>query len=168
MKRRILTLAVYGGIFLSLLAGMSGALLAHLGSEPEIIEISVALPPTVIAGQPFEADILIENVTGDQLTIVSLGLDRVLVENGITIQRTVPAFRRVDNPDGKWREYAFSIQRRPVILANQSLRLPVTIVATQTGTFEGELTVWMENVLRSDYLTLHLNIVAHPAPWLAK
>jgi hypothetical protein len=46
--------------------------------------------------------------------------------------------------------------------------MPLILVAKYEGKYEGELTIWIENALRSETIQLEIDVLPHPAPWLGR
>jgi hypothetical protein len=148
-------------LVLLILVLSAGAVLAYLGTEAHLMKTSTEIPSLVLAGQPFDFYVVLQNVSDDSQQIVSLGFD---IE-GIKVLETVPNFRRT--ADGKrWTETVFSRQQRPQALPGNSLRLRVRAVAAEPGNYRGEVTIWYNNKLQSDSVVLTITAVPNPLPWL--
>jgi hypothetical protein len=157
-----------GSVVVILMLALTGsALLAYLGSAANVIEAKVESPRIVLVGQPFDIYLTLHNTTKSEQTLVSIGMERALLEQGITLLETVPPYREADNlNNSNWVEYTFAIQRRPILLANETLRMRLNMQVTQPGTYQGSLTIWTKNQAQADYADLKLIAVEHPAPWL--
>ena len=149
-----------------LLAAISLVILLYLGGDANIVTAETQSPEQVLTDQIFIVDLTLHNNTDSEQQIVSIGLDRELVEHGLQIQETLPHYRRIDDFGSRWLEYTFAIQNPPTLLPNESLSLRLRMIATQPGDFQGELTLWFNNHIRSDTIPLHITAVSHPAPWL--
>lgn len=148
------------GAAVVLLAVLGGGALAYLGAEARLMHLDIEAPQTVMMGQPFEVWLTLENTSDDEQEIVSIG-----VENNVQVLEMVPAYRTTEEHD-PWLEYVFARQRRPVLLAGETIRLRLRLEAPQTGAVTTEVAVWYNNHMRSDYVTLEYTVMPHPAPWL--
>lgn len=151
-----------------ILAVISLGILLYLGGDAGLVTAETQSPEQVLTGQIFIVDLTLHNNTDTEQQIVSIGLDRNLYEQGLHIQETLPRYRRVDDFGSRWLEYTFAIQSQPTLLPNESLSLRLRMVATQPGDFQGELTLWFNDHIRSDTISLHITAVPHPAPWLGQ
>jgi hypothetical protein len=153
-----------------LLIGFTGGvLLAYLGSEAGVFNVQAQAPQVVLVGQPFEVELTLHNTTSDEQQLVSIGVERDLLDQGLTLLETTPSHRQADELGGsRWVEYTFALQRRPAIPANETLRMRITMAATAPGRYEGSLTTWTNDQPRADYTSLKFTAIPHPAPWLGR
>lgn len=149
-----------------ILAAVGVAILLYLGGDANVVTAETQSPDFVLTGQVFVVDLTLHNNTDKEQYIVSIGLDRDLVERGLQIQETLPRYRRIDDFGSRWLEYTFAIQSPLTILPNETLSLRLRMVASQPGDFEGELTLWFNDHIRTDTIPLAITAVSHPAPWL--
>jgi len=169
LKTRWQKFLASGILVLLMLALTGGALLAYLGSEANVIEAKTEPPRTLLVGQRFDVLLTLHNTTNSEQTLVSIGMEQALLEKGVTLIETVPPYREADNlNNSNWVEYTFAIQRRPVLLEDETLRMRLSMVVTQPGTYQGNLTIWTKNQAQADYADLKLIVVEHPAPWLGR
>lgn len=152
---------VRAGILIIVLAASSGAVLAYLGSDANIVATRIEYPAEIYTGQPFDLYLEAHNISDAEQQLVSLGLEAA----GVKILKTVPNFRTVKD-DERWTEYVFPRQQRPDLLPDDRVRLRVRMVVTQPGDYAGEFVLWFNNHVRGDMLSLQFTALAHPAPWL--
>ncbi|MCB9437464.1 MAG: hypothetical protein H6673_10790 [Anaerolineales bacterium] len=150
------------GAAVVLLAVLGGGALAYLGAEARVMQLDVDATQIVIAGQPFDVWITLENTSDNEQEIVSIG-----VEDNVQVVEMVPAYRTTEE-HAPWLEYVFARQRRPILAADERMRLHLRLVAPQTGTATTEVTIWYNNHVRSDYVIVEYTAVPHPAPWLGR
>lgn len=152
-----------------MLVVLGGAVLAYLGSEANVIEAKAEAPRIVLVNQSFDVALTLNNTTDSQQELISIGVERDLLEQGLSVVEMVPPYREADDlGQSKWVEYTFAIQRRPVLQADESLRMRIGMVVTQPGTYKGELTIWTKNQPQADYTELTIVAVEHPAAWLGR
>lgn len=159
-----------GSVVVILMLALTGsALLAYLGSAANVIEAKTEPPKIVLVGQPFDVYLNLHNTTNNEQTLISIGLEQALLKQGVTLIETVPPYREADNlNNSNWVEYTFAIQRRPVLLADETLRMRLSMMVTQPGMYQSSLTIWTKNQAQADYADLKLIVVEHPAPWLGR
>jgi hypothetical protein len=141
-------------------------ILLYLGGAANVVTAETQSPDLVLTDQVFIVDLTLHNNTDNEQHIVSIGLDRDLFERGLQIQEILPRYRRIDDFGSRWLEYTFAIQSPPTILPNETLSLRLRMLASQPGRFEGELTLWYNDHIRSDTIPLAITAVSHPVPWL--
>lgn len=139
--------------------------LIYLGSPAHIVEAHLQQPDTVLVGQVFEVILTVRNTTDTEQEIVSVGIEQALLDHGLQIIEMVPGYRSVDDRD-RWQEYIFSRRLRPLLAPDDSMPLTLRLVATHPGTYKGEIALWYDNRIRSDYVMLQIGAEAHPSPWL--
>jgi hypothetical protein len=159
-----------GSVAVILMLALTGsALLAYLGSAANVIEAKAEPPRIVLVGQRFDVYLALHNTTNSEQTLISIGMEQALLEQGITLLETVPPYREADDlNNSNWVEYTFAIQRRPVLLADETLLMRLNMQVTQPGTYESSLAIWTKNQAQADYANLKLIAVEHPAPWLGR
>ncbi len=169
LRTRWQKLLVSSSLLVVMLAALGGAVLAYLGSDANVIETNTEAPRIVIINQPFDITLTLHNTSDSQQELISIGVERDLLEQGVSIIEMVPPYREADESGpSNWVEFTFAIQRRPVLQSDESLRMRVRMVVTQPGTYQGELTVWTKNQPQADYSTLTIVAVEHPTPWLGQ
>lgn len=134
-----------GLAILALCGGGAGAGLLSLAAEPN--EIRTALTPArvgVVAGEPFEVTLTIENVSLDTVRITGVSLDGAL-SGAVRLEGMEPAYRAVRSRDypllGAWTEYALDQQ----VFAGDRLTVTLTLTAQQTGPVSGAVLIWVQN-----------------------
>ncbi len=162
-------LLVSSSLLLVMLAALGGAVLAYLGSDANVIEATTEAPRIVLVNQRFDITLTLHNTADSQQELISIGVERDLLEQGANIIEMVPPYREADDSgQSRWVEYTFAIQRRPILQSSESLRMRIGMVVTQPGTYQGELTVWAKNQPQADYSTLTIVAVEHPTAWLGR
>ncbi|NDJ86764.1 MAG: hypothetical protein GYB66_12830 [Chloroflexi bacterium] len=154
-------------IIIMILAISGGAVLAYLGGEADALAIQQRPPGTILAHQPFEVVLDLENTTNDDLEIVSVGIENALLNSGIRVNRMTPSYRTYDE-GSRWTELVFSRRGRPLLAPGESTSLTIQMVASKPGQYQGDITIWYENQLRSDAFALNLSVSPHPMPWLGR
>lgn len=155
-----------GGSVTLLFVVIVGAILMYLGRPAQRLEARVQSPPTALVGQPFRVQLFLENSSGDDQEIVSIGLEQALYEQGISISRITPSYERVEGNNRQWVEYTYRFDRRPILRDGETLRMPLTFVATTPGRYRGEIVIWTKNALRNDVVYLDIEVLPAPSPWL--
>lgn len=169
LKTRWKKLLVSSSLIGVMLVALGGAVLAYLGSEADVIEAKAEAPRIVLVNQSFDVALTLNNTTNSQQELISIGVERDLLEQGLSVVEMVPPYREADElGQSKWVEYTFAIQRRPVLQADESLQMRIGMVVTRLGTYKGELTVWTKNHPQADYTELTIIAVEHPAAWLGR
>lgn len=162
-------LLISSSLIVIMLAILGGAVLAYLGSEAHVIESKAEAPRIVLVNQPFDVALTLYNTTGSQQELISIGVDRHLIEQGLGVVEMVPPYREAEElGQSQWVEFTFAIQRRPVLQPDELLRMRIGMIVTQPGTYQGDLTIWTKNQTQADYAHLTVVAVAHPAPWLGR
>lgn len=132
---------------MSLLAAC-GLLIAaglHVGDEPDTLAVNVQITPDrIVAGQPFTLTVTVENQGENGVTIAGIGIDNDLLK-GVDVQSSQPAYRGINGHNypiyGKWQEYRLN----KYMNTGDTLTVTFTLEGTQTGTYTGSLTVWIED-----------------------
>lgn len=145
-----------------LLTILAGGALAYLGDEAHIMNLKAEAPARVLAGQPFDVWITLENTSATEQEIVSLG-----VQDNVEVVEMVPNYRTIEQ-NTPWREYVFARQRRPLLLAGETIQIRLRLIAPKGGDIQTEVAIWYNNQIRSDYVVLNYTVVPHPAPWLGR
>ncbi len=169
LNKRWQRFLISSSLIVVMLAALGGAVLAYLGSAANVIEVDTETPRIVLVNQAFDVALTLHNTTDSQQELISIGVERDLLEQGLRVVEMVPPYREADElSQSKWVEFTFAIQRRPVMQADESLRMRVAMVITQPGTYQGEWAVWTKNQPQADYTQLTIVAVEHPAPWLGR
>jgi hypothetical protein len=146
------------GIVLGLLGIGIISLLMFLGSPGDSLAISTRAPEVVPMGEPFEIVVNVKNTSSDSKALVSIGLEKQLLVQGIEVQATSPRFRKITQGE-HWVEYVFSTQFHPPLAVGEEIPLKLTLVAHRAGEFETQLTLWVENEFRAHYVDLYFRVV---------
>lgn len=149
-----------------LLGAIVVVVLYFLGTGADNLDADVQEVEVVQVGDPFNLDVLLENPTRSEQTIVSFALETELLATGLRVQSSIPNFRTTrENAD--WTEFVFSLGRRALIAPGSDGLVRVTFVATQPGNFSGELVVWFNNQLRAQYIPFEFQVDPASGPaWL--
>lgn len=169
LKSRWQKILVSSGLIAVMLAALGGAVLAYLGSEAHIIEAQTETPRIVLANQAFDVTLTLHNTSDSPQELISIGVERDLLHQGLNVVEMVPPYREGDTTgQSRWAEFTFAIQRRPTLQPDEALRMRIAMVATQPGTYSGDLAIWAKNQAQADYAPLTVVVVEHPAPWLGR
>lgn len=134
------------GIVILLLAccGLVAAAAVHIGDEPNAVSLTaVAEPATTSVGNTVRITVTIENLDLDEVTLVGVGLDESLLDGGL-VAGADPGFRGVEQRSyplyGDWSEYRYN----RVLQDGETVTIIFTLTAAQRGTFEGDVSAWLE------------------------
>lgn len=146
-RRRGCWLAIALSALMVVLGGGGTAIvLLYLAGEPNSIEVSLNAAPVVAANQTFPVEITIENVSLDDVTISSVGLDEDLIK-GVEVLASEPVYRKASTESvlllGKWRYLTYDTLLR----GGDKLVITLTLQATQAGSYSGTVAVWVEGDL---------------------
>lgn len=133
-------------------------LLWYLGGDNDSLRASADVPEEVRVDEPFELRLNLTNPTDEDQTIVSIGLTQALLDAGLRLEDMVPAYREI-SVRGNWHEYVFSIARRPVMPPGSDFQFILTLVASEPGTYDGSLTIWLDRNLQAIHRDLHVEAV---------
>ncbi len=146
---------------------LGAVLLVYLGSQAHIVEAHLQQPDTVLVGQAFDVTLLLENTTDNELVLVSMGIEQSLMDNGLQLVEMVPNYRTIETRQ-RWAEYVYSRLRRPNLAPGDTIPLRLRLIATEPRQYKGEIALWYNNHVRSDYVMLHIDAQLHPIPWLGR
>lgn len=140
--------------------------LYYLGMDTEHLSADVRVPPTAKVGEPFNLDVLLENVSGSEQTVVSFALETEMLDSGLIVISSIPAYRS-ERTTTNWTEFVFSLRRRAIIAHDSNELLRISLLATRPGSYSGELVVWFNNQLRPQYIPFEFEVGYATGPiWL--
>lgn len=142
--------------FLLVILLMLGVLY-FLGLEANNLDADVQRVEAVEVGEAFNLDVLLTNTTRSEQTIVSFALETELLEQGLEVTSSIPAYRTIREAAG-WTEYVFSLRRRAVVPPGSDTLLRLTLLATQPGNYKGEVLVWFNNQLRAQHISFEVDV----------
>ena len=133
-------------IAIAVVAGVGGY--DMLTSEPNEIRLFVNLSsPAIAANDSFTLDVEIENVDVDidsALQVNAVGLSQSLL-NGVVVDEmaVIVAGELSVQPPGDWTDYALDHD----LIGGGKMTIRYTLRATQPGTYQGEVSVWVNSEL---------------------
>ncbi len=144
--------------FILLIVVISFGLLVYLGSPNKTLAIAPEYETKVPAGEPFNITLNIQNTSGSDKALVSLGVENSFLEQGIQVERTVPSYRTVAKGN-YWQEYRLASSFLPPLAPDEELPFRLTLIAAKPGHYKTTLTFWVENETRPHYIDIEFEVI---------
>lgn len=143
------------------------ATLYYLGSNNQRVIASALAPQQVMVGVPFNVTINLDNQTGDPQEVVSVGIEQATLDDGLIVISTLPDYRTTET-EGTWTSFIFARRRRPLLNPNAADIVRLTLVASQSGRYDTEIVLWLNNQLQGVFVSVEIEVLPHPTPWLGQ
>ncbi len=148
-----------------LLVAMAG--LYYLGSQNQRVKAATSAPQLVWVGEPFTITITLKNQTNTAQELVSISLDKAILDDGLHINATMPAYRTSER-EGAWTSFIFARRRRPMLPPNGEDIVRLTLIAQTSGRYDTDVVLWFNNQLQGVFVSVNVEAVPHPTPWLGR
>lgn len=146
---------------------LSLAGLYYLGSDNPHVQARSSAPQTVFVGEPFTITILMDNKTDAEQELVSIGVEQDARAQGLDVVSTLPSYRTIEN-EGAWTSYIFARRLRPTLSSRADDIVRLTLVAQSAGRYDTEIVLWFNNQLQGVFVSLEVEAIPHPTPWLGR
>ncbi len=147
----IFALGCGSGLLVGWFAG-TGNTFGDYEPEPAAITIDAVVHGTVVAGEPFELIVTVTDTSGNQRTLQDIDFSGTVCDN-MEFGSITPPPSTVDTNPG-YREQSFN----RALGANQSTEFIFEITPDQAGTYNNEITVYMEEY-NSESTTVNIEVL---------